>query len=121
VEGCSNPCYYQAFLKGVKRTDQAEYPFLALPVLAEHTGGRAIVMGRDIVGELTAAMREAGPYYELSFDEQPADRPNEFHELRVTTDQAGVKVRTNTNYYANPQKPGKMVAPSNSAPPMGSD
>lgn len=121
-EGRSNPYYYQAFLKDVTRSDQTEYPYLALPLLAEHSGGRAIVTAKDILGALTAAMRDAGPYYQLTFDKPSAVQPNEYHALRVTTDKPGLTVRTDSGYYANPQKPaGKFVSPSDSAAPVGSN
>jgi VWFA-related protein len=120
-EGRGNPYYYQAFLKDVTRSDQTQYPFLALPLLAEHSGGRAIVTSKDILGALTSAMREAGPYYQLTFNKPPADRPNEYHALRVTTDKPDLTVRTDSGYYANPQRPaGKLVSPIDSAPPVGS-
>jgi VWFA-related protein len=116
--GSSSPYYYRSFLKDVTRNDQAEYPYLALPLLAKHSGGRAIVMARDILGALNAAMRDAGPYYELTFDKRPADHPNEYHGLLVVTDKPSLTVRTDSGYYANPQKPaGKLVAPSDSVRP----
>lgn len=118
-EGRSNPFYYRGFLKNVTRSNQTEYPYLALPLFAEHTGGLAIVTARDILGALNKAMRDAGPYYQLTFAEPPASHPNEFHSLRVTTDKPDLTVRTDSGYYANPQKPaGKLVSPSNSASPV---
>ncbi len=121
VEGRSNPYYFRSYLKDVTRSDQSEYPFLALPLIARHSGGRAIIMGRNILGALNAAMGDAGPYYELTFeDKRPAERPNEYHRLLVTTDKPGLTVRTDSGYYANPQKPaGKLVAPSDSAAAVG--
>jgi len=117
--GQSNPYYYRSFLKNVTQSDQAEYPFLALPLLAKHSGGRAIVMARDILGALNAAMRDAGPYYQLTFDEPPADHPNEYRGLLVAADKPGLTVRTDSGYYANPLKPaGKLVAPRDSVKPF---
>lgn len=63
--GRTDPFLYQAYLKPVKRPQQAQYPTMALQVFAEHSGGRALTMGRDVRGELNVALRDAGPYYEL--------------------------------------------------------
>jgi len=106
--GQRDPFFYQAFLKPVKRPYQAEYPTLALQVFAEHSGGRAVIMGRaDIKGELDAAMRDAGPYYELTFVPRPADNPNEYHDLKVNVDRPAMTVQTDAGYYANVQPVGK--------------
>lgn len=118
--GRHNPFEYQSYLKGVKRVDQAEYPYLALQVIAEHSGGRTLLTGRDILGEINDAMRDAGSYYELTFDAQAADRPNEYHELKVKADKPGVTVHTNLAYYANPRPfTGKAVSPSSAPEPAG--
>lgn len=117
--GNSNPFYYQSYLKGVKQLDHAEYPYLALPVLAEHSGGRALTQGKDVLGEINTAMRDAGAYYELTFNPVPGDHPNEYHELRVKVDQPDETVRTASSYYANVRPAGKSASPSKSAPPVG--
>ncbi len=84
--GALIPFYYRAYLKPVKKVDQAEFPYFALQVLAEHSGGQALTTGNDVVGGINTAMRDAGAFYELTFEAPPADRNNEYHELRVQTD-----------------------------------
>ncbi len=98
--GRRNPFYYQGYLKGVAAVKDATYPNLALQVLAEHSGGQVIINGRDISGELKAAVRDASASYELTFAAAPGDRPNEYHALQVQVDKPDVKIRTNSGYYA---------------------
>lgn len=109
--GRTNPFRYQDYLKGVSRVDKAEYPYLALQVLAEHSGGRALVSGRDILGEIETAMHDAGPYYELTFAAPVPAKANEYHELRVRVDKPGLTVRTAAAYYAEAPAAAATSAP----------
>jgi VWFA-related protein len=102
--GRSDPYYYQTYLKPVTAARKAEYGNLSLQVLAEHSGGRALTQGRDILGDINTAFRDAGPYYELTLEEPTADHPNEYHELRVSTDKPDTKVLTSAGYYAHSQQ-----------------
>ncbi len=97
----SNPFYYQNYLKGVSRENDAEYADLGLQVLATHTGGQVFVNGMDIKGELNKAVRNTDSFYTLVFKEPPADRPNEYHDLHIEVDKPGAIVRTTSGYYAN--------------------
>ncbi|HUN85330.1 MAG TPA: VWA domain-containing protein [Terracidiphilus sp.] len=101
ILGRTNPYYYQGYLKPVSVAGNAEYPDLALQVLAEHSGGQVLVMSHDITGELNTAVRDASASYELTFDPAQGDRTNEFHALQVKVDKPGVKVRTTAGYYAH--------------------
>lgn len=104
--GNRDPFFYQAFSKPVTRPDQGEYPTLALQIFAEHSGGQAILFGRDVKGELNAAMRDAGPYYELTYAPKPSDKPNEYHDVRVKVDQPGETVRAQAGYYSHVEPVG---------------
>jgi VWFA-related protein len=104
--GRTNPFYYQGYLKGVALSKQAEYPNLALQVLAEHSGGQVLITGKDITGDLNIAVRDASAGYEMTFEAAPGDRPNEYHALQVQVDKPNVKVRTVSGYYARPQPEG---------------
>jgi VWFA-related protein len=101
--GRTNPFYYQNYLKPVANIGHAEYPDLALQVLAEHSGGRGLTTGRDILGEIDTALHDAGSYYELTFEAPTADHPNEYHGLRVKTDKPDLKILTTAGYYAETQ------------------
>lgn len=100
--GRTDPFYYQNYLKGVSKVSQAEYPYLALQVLAEHSGGRAITAGHDIKGELNTAMHDAGSYYQLSFDAPAPEHPGEYHELHVKIAKPDLTARTSASYYDQP-------------------
>lgn len=101
ILGRTNPYYYQGYLKPVSVAGNAEYPDLALQVLAEHSGGQVLMMSHDITGALNTAVRDASASYELTFDAAQGDRTNEFHALQVKVDKPGVKVRTTAGYYAH--------------------
>jgi hypothetical protein len=97
-------------VKGIPAAKNAEYPDLALQVLAEHTGGEVLINGRDIVGDLNIAIRDASAGYDLTFEAAPGDRPNEYHALQVQVNKPNVKVRTVSGYYARPeQEAGKKA------------
>lgn len=104
VLGRGNPFYYQSYLKAVPTPRQAEYPDLALQVIATHTGGVVQTNGYDILGALNTAVRDGGSYYTLTFAGAHADHPNEYHALQVKVDKPGVKVRTTYGYYAQTQQ-----------------
>ena len=102
--GRTDPFYYQSYLKPATNQDKAEYADLGLQVLAAHSGGLVEVTGMDILGELKTAMRDADACYRLTFEAPPADRRNEYHELRLQVDKTGAQVRTTAGYYANVQQ-----------------
>jgi VWFA-related protein len=106
----SNPFYYQGYLKGIPSAKNAEYPDLALQVLAEHSGGEVEINGRDVVGDLNLAVRDAVGGYDLTFDAAQGDRPNEYHAIQVQVNSPNVKVRTVSGYYARPEVEGGKKA-----------
>jgi VWFA-related protein len=101
--GRTDPFYYQSYLKGVTNVNKAEYPDLALQVFAAHSGGLVMVSGMDILGDINTAIRDANTCYRLTFEAPPADRRNEYHELRLQVDKPGAIVRTTAGYYTNVQ------------------
>lgn len=119
--GRTDPFYYQSYLKPVKDVNHAEYPYLAQQVLAEHSGGRALTEGTDIVGGINKALHDAGAYYELTFEAPAAEKANEFHALQVKTDKPGVAAtHTNVGYYAQPEPlGGKKATPPSKVPAPG--
>ena len=104
--GRTNALNYQHYLKGVKKPDQADFPYIALQIFAEHSGGRALTGDKDILTGINTAVRDADSYYELTFAAPATDNPNEYHELQVRTDKPDVTALTNTLYYARPQEIG---------------
>jgi VWFA-related protein len=93
---------YQNFLKGVETAKQADAGNLSLQVLAEQSGGRALGPTGDIYGDIVRCAGDANAYYELSFDSAAAERVDVYHGLEVKLNRPGLRVRTNTGYYAQP-------------------
>jgi VWFA-related protein len=93
---------YQDFLKGVKTAEKANAPNLSLKVLATETGGRVRGPDNDIAAQIGSCVQDASVFYTISFDPPRADRPNEYHDLKVQIDQPGLTARTNTGYYNQP-------------------
>lgn len=117
--GRSDPFFYRAFLKPVRRPDQGEFPVLSLQVLADHSGGLALTMGHDVRGQLNAALRDAGPYYRITFETPTPDKPNEYHDVQVKVDRSGAVGRTDAGYYARIEPVGgKTVSPSHATQPF---
>ena len=103
--GRVDPFYYEDYLKGVAKVDDADYPDLALQVLAEHTGGLVLVTGNDITHEVETAVGDAAAYYELTFNAPPGTQPDEYHALSVKVDKPGITARTTTGYYTDTDTP----------------
>jgi VWFA-related protein len=92
---------YQSFVKGVRSPEQIQPANLALPVLAIHSGGRAVSTTGDMAGLIAACVQEASAYYTLSFDPPLIGHADEYHELKVEVDKPQVKAHTNSSYYAD--------------------
>lgn len=93
---------YQGYLKGVKNPQQANLPDLSYKVLAVQSGGLVLPPSNDLAREIARCAREAGAYYTLRFTPPAADRPNEYHTLKIVMDKPGLIARTSTGYYNQP-------------------
>jgi VWFA-related protein len=93
---------YQDYLKGVKIAEKANAADLSLKVLATQTGGRVVGPDNDITAQIDACVQDAGAFYTVSFDPPPADRPNEYHDLKIEIDKPGLTARTSSGYYNQP-------------------
>jgi hypothetical protein len=110
---------YLAFLSGVKSVQQATFMHLNRKVLAVQTGGRVLEPSEDLTGgpvaaltdfkpnanlvlQINSCVQEADTFYTLSFDPSHADRPDEYHDLKVQVDTPGLTARTTTGYYDQP-------------------
>jgi VWFA-related protein len=94
--------FYEPYLKGVKSPAKAGPPNLGLKVLAIQSGGRVLGPDNDLAAQIEDCVRDAGAYYTISFDPARADKPNEYHDLKVQIATPGLKARTNTGYYNQP-------------------
>lgn len=91
-----------AFFNGVPTEDQVRTSSLGLQVLAHQSGGLILTESKDLSSEIAQCVADAESYYVLSFDTPAASGPGEFHSLQVNANQPGLKIRTNTAYYAQP-------------------
>jgi hypothetical protein len=94
--------HYRSFLKGVPSVNQVRPGDLALPVLAIHSGGRALDTPGDLGDQIASCIAEAQSYYVLSFDPATAKHVDEYHELAVRVDQRQLRARTSAGYYVEP-------------------
>ncbi len=74
---------YEDFLKGVKSTNDASAPNLALKVIAIESGGRVLGPDNNLAGQINTCIQDASTFYTLSFDPPHASKTNEYHDLKV--------------------------------------
>ena len=94
--------FYKEFTKGVPSPNRMQIGNLALQVLALNSGGRVMNSNNDVAKEITAAVSDAQAFYTLTVNPSPAEHPNEYRTIAVTTDKPGLTPRTRTGYYAQP-------------------
>ena len=94
---------YTGYVKPVTRWKDAAVGNMALQVVAEQSGGLAI-NGTDQVlsDQIARYSAEATSGYLLTFEMAPADDKDEYHDLKVTVNKPGLKVRARSGYYAQP-------------------
>jgi VWFA-related protein len=93
---------YKDYLKGVKTAERVNPSNLSLKVLATESGGQVMSPNNDVAGQIATCVQDAGAFYTLSFDPPKADKPNEYHDLKVEIDKPGLTARTSTGYYNQP-------------------
>ncbi len=91
--------YYQDFLKGVRKKNDASFGNLSLEVIAAQSGGLVLNSNNDVTALMQRAVGDASAYYELSFNPAPGE-PNEYHQIEVKVSRPGLKARTRTGYYS---------------------
>lgn len=94
--------YYEEFLKGISKPGQVLPGNVALQVLALQSGGLVFDFNNDMSAQLQRCVSESAPYYEISFDPQPAERANEYHQIEIKLAKPGLTARTREGYYAQP-------------------
>jgi VWFA-related protein len=94
--------YYQSFLKGVAKPNDAQFANVSIQVLAAQTGGLVMEGNSDVAGMIARCLLDAKSWYEIGFDPMPPDKPDEYHHIEVKVDRPGVVARTRDGYYANP-------------------
>jgi VWFA-related protein len=102
---------YKSYLKGVESEKKADYINLYRKVLAVQSGGRVVDESLDLVQEMKSCVRDADVFYRISFDPLRAERPDEYHALKVQIDKPELRARTTTGYYDQPFYAVERVPP----------
>lgn len=71
-----------------------------LRLIADQTGGRAIVGGNNPLPDLQKMVEEAGAYYLLGYTSTLAPRDGKFHEIQVRVNRKDVVVSARKGYWA---------------------
>jgi VWFA-related protein len=100
TESVLRASYYKDFLKGVIKPSQVAAGNLGLPVLAVQSGGLALELNNDLTALLQECISDVAPYYEITFDAAPAERPDEYHQLEIKLGKPGLTAHTRQGYYA---------------------
>ncbi len=96
---------FKQYLKGVRTAHDADSGNLSLKVIATQTGGLVLGPDNDLVEQIDRCVANADAFYRISFNPPPAGHADEYHDLRVEVNQAGLNVRTNSGYYEQPSNP----------------
>jgi VWFA-related protein len=88
--------------EGASSPESAHPDSLALPVLAQQTGGLVMTSSTDVVADLGKFLDDADWYYALSFNSPPAQNGVELRSLEVKVNRPGLNVRTMICYYTEP-------------------
>ena len=91
----------KSLTEGPLTEKQATASDLSLPAIATQSGGR-VFESKNIAAQIAMCVADVQAYYALSFDSVPSSDPDEYHSLQVKVNKPGVRVFTNSLYYAEP-------------------
>jgi VWFA-related protein len=94
--------WWQEYVGGVNKPDDANLGNLALQVLAVQSGGMALTVSNDVTAEVQKCVNDAETYYELSFAPPLDQKPNELNKVQVRVNKPRVDVRARQVYYWQP-------------------
>ncbi len=72
----------------------------SLKIVADETGGRAIVGRNDFLAGLRQMLQDSSSYYLLGYNSSLARTDGKFHEIKVRVKRPGVDVRARKGYWA---------------------
>lgn len=101
---------YKPYIAGVASPHGASSMNLDRKVLAIQSGG-LVLDSSEIEDEIGKCVREAGPFYRISFDPFTAEHPDEFHDLKLEVDDRRLNARTNTGFYDQPYYSADQIPP----------
>jgi len=91
---------YEEYRKPVTKAANADLDRLALQVITEQSGGRAVGFSKEYLsGTIATVLKDADTYYHLSFNPPPASHEDEYHALKITVNKPGLTARTRSGYY----------------------
>jgi VWFA-related protein len=93
--------YYEDFLHGITKREDAQFADLSIQVLSAQSGGLTLISNNDLAAQIQKCLLDVDSWYEISFEPPPPDKPNEYHRIEVKLAQPGLIARTNTGYYSN--------------------
>ena len=93
--------YYETFLKGLAKVDDAQFAYVSPQVLSPQSGGQTLVSSNDISGMIQRCLLDSESWYRIAFDPLPSDKSNDYHHIEVRVDLPHAVVRTRDGYYAN--------------------
>jgi VWFA-related protein len=107
---------FQQIQRAATRGNTALYPWdprgiLVLPldnmrehewfrVLADQTGGRAIVNTNDGLPGMRAMLADSAAYYVIGYSSTENPQDGQFHEVKVKVNRPGLQIRTRPGYWA---------------------
>jgi VWFA-related protein len=94
--------WWQAYLRGLSKTYDAEWGNLALQVIATQSGGLAITGSNDITSSVKQCLADMQAYYEISFTPALDQKRDAYHHLEVRVADHKLTARTRQGYYTPP-------------------
>jgi VWFA-related protein len=92
----SNTAIYTVDPRGLSARSAAD----SLYILAENTGGKAIVNSNAIEGPLKQVVKDASAFYLLGYSSAKNPADNRFHQIKVRVKRGGLEVRARKGYWA---------------------
>lgn len=111
IEGAAGPLIapqmrdrWKAYLAGPQSGDQSNPMDLYKNVLAIQSGGEVLEPERteDLSSQMGESLRDAGTFYELTFNPPAAAHPDERHNIEVEVTHPGLSAHTSAGYYDYP-------------------
>jgi VWFA-related protein len=94
--------FYKQFVKGVSQPTHTLPGYLGLQVFAVQSGGQVLNSTNDLISMLNACASDAEGFYLLSFNQPPAENPDQYRAIVVKVEKPNVMVRAPAGYYVRP-------------------
>jgi VWFA-related protein len=94
--------YQNLLLEPAKAAKDVNAGHLSLVVLATQSGGGMLNTAGDLGRRIAEQIQQANAFYTLTFDPQPTQEVDEYHDLKVEVAGPGTTARTSTAHYDEP-------------------